>query len=403
MKEQFFLSTGRAGTALGVSADAIRRLCEAGAIQAEMTPGGQWRVSVAEIERLKAVGLPPVPRPMPGQSGRPNSHDTGGSQVSGPALLLADPSQETIDAADEVVRLENEVRALGLKRQREEALDWFRQREEEEEAEIAAVNEQADGIRAEHEAGERRRRFEARWLEHAIADIPREAQGEVELAIHREVRKALETLDSSESHLVVGRIVDGVVAKLLRPWRWQAEVADVVAAAVKRLPYSARGIAEPTRWELRAATQARAAVDQLRVGAPRQALEKEAEDAVKRVEAEFDAHQAAEADAEVRERLLMWLPFVLRDFTEEGQAIAREAVHRAWAALAVGTAREQLVEARDAALAPFRAALAQRQEVQRLEVEAAQRKLWTALESQLRRSRAEPLPTVTTPRRPASG
>src|SRR5689334_2491130 len=134
METSLYLSSGKAARELGVTADAVRRLCDAGAIHAETTPGGQWRIPTEEIERLKDEGLPPVPKPMPGQSRRatPNESRTIAPGAvppphTGPAILLAEPSEETIAAADEVVRLENEVRALGLKRQREEALDWFRQ------------------------------------------------------------------------------------------------------------------------------------------------------------------------------------------------------------------------------------------------------------------------------------
>jgi len=120
------LSSGKAARELGVTADAIR-LCEAGAIQSETTAGGQWRIPTEEIERLKEEDLPPVPKPMPGQSGRttPKEPRTVAPGITppatGPAVLLAEPSAETVADADDVVRLESEVRALGLKRQREEA------------------------------------------------------------------------------------------------------------------------------------------------------------------------------------------------------------------------------------------------------------------------------------------
>src|SRR3954469_20810682 len=121
--QTLFYSTGKAARALGVNAGTIRRLCESDAIQAEVTQGGQWRVPTGEIERLKRDGLPPVPKGLPGQS-RHEAPAPGPSVTH--SLLLADPSDQTVAAADEVVRLESEVRALGLKRQREEALDWFR-------------------------------------------------------------------------------------------------------------------------------------------------------------------------------------------------------------------------------------------------------------------------------------
>ena len=60
-----FFSTGQAAQELGTSIPKVRALCETGMIEAEVTPGNQWRVPVAEVERLKRDGLPPIPRPMP--------------------------------------------------------------------------------------------------------------------------------------------------------------------------------------------------------------------------------------------------------------------------------------------------------------------------------------------------
>ena len=60
-----FFSTGQAAQELGTSIPKVRALCETGMIEAEVTPGNQWRVPVLEVERLKRDGLPPIPRPMP--------------------------------------------------------------------------------------------------------------------------------------------------------------------------------------------------------------------------------------------------------------------------------------------------------------------------------------------------
>ena len=96
-----YLPTGKAARTLGVTADAIRRLCEAGAIQAETTPGGQWRIPAEEVERLKEEGMPPVPKPMPGQGSRrgaPAASTAAAAPIpnTGPSVLLAEPSEETV-------------------------------------------------------------------------------------------------------------------------------------------------------------------------------------------------------------------------------------------------------------------------------------------------------------------
>jgi len=69
-------------------------------------------------------------------------------------------------------------------------LDWFRQREAEVETEAADLDAEAEAYR-EEEGRERRHTFEARWLEYALTEIPDDVQGEVETAIHREVKDLL--------------------------------------------------------------------------------------------------------------------------------------------------------------------------------------------------------------------
>lgn len=69
--ERLFYSTGQVAQQLGVTLPTVRALCENGVIEAERTPGGQWRVRASEIERLKRDGLPPVPRPLPIEAALP--------------------------------------------------------------------------------------------------------------------------------------------------------------------------------------------------------------------------------------------------------------------------------------------------------------------------------------------
>jgi hypothetical protein len=69
----------------------------------------------------------------------------------GHTALLAEPSEEVIGSAEEVVRLENEVKALGLLRRKEEASDWFREREELEAQRRAEQQDEKEQARAEQE------------------------------------------------------------------------------------------------------------------------------------------------------------------------------------------------------------------------------------------------------------
>src|ERR1700678_3275356 len=69
--ERLFYSTGQVARQLGTTLAAVRTLCENGVIAAETSPGGHWRVSASEVERLKRDGLPPIPRPLPNPSTPP--------------------------------------------------------------------------------------------------------------------------------------------------------------------------------------------------------------------------------------------------------------------------------------------------------------------------------------------
>ena len=50
---EIYFRTGQAAKQLGVSSYHIRRLCETGTIDAEITDGQQWKIPAAEIARLK--------------------------------------------------------------------------------------------------------------------------------------------------------------------------------------------------------------------------------------------------------------------------------------------------------------------------------------------------------------
>jgi excisionase family DNA binding protein len=389
--EALYYSTGKAAPALGVTADAIRRLCDAGAIEAEVTEGGQWRIPQEEIERLKRDGLPPVPKPLParGKSAPPEIEPlTTGNGKHPHSALLAEPSEEAVAAADEVVRLESEVRALGLKRQREEALDWFRQREQDEEDELAEQQKAEAAHDAEDRERDRRQYLQERWLEYALASVPWEAQGEVELQLHAKVKAALVQVDADEPDTVVRRLVDAVVAAVLRPYHRLKEVERVIEDAVFRLPYAANA------WEQQARESAREAVERLGMDAPMRKVQETAAEAVERVAERYSATKAAEADADERRRLVQWLPLELREFNEQGRRLALEAVGQAFAKLPVGTPREKLIEARDAALAPFHEALSRRGEMLRAQAAAERAEAAAHQERQLRDAKLRPRPTI---------
>jgi len=60
-----YYRTGQAAKALGVSDHHVRRLCDAGLIEAELTERNHWRIPASEIDRLTEDGVPELPARPP--------------------------------------------------------------------------------------------------------------------------------------------------------------------------------------------------------------------------------------------------------------------------------------------------------------------------------------------------
>ena len=145
--------------------------------------------------------------------------------------LLAEPSQTVIGSAEEVVCLENEVESLGLRRRKEEALDWFREREERE-AQRLAEREEAE---REHQAIAMRQRqrqvWEEKWLEYALKSIPGDTPQSFRLDVHRAVEEVLQGLNSIPADSITCQLVVAAVDRALAPWRKSKQIAEVIREA----------------------------------------------------------------------------------------------------------------------------------------------------------------------------
>jgi hypothetical protein len=384
MDDGLFLSTGKVARELGVTAQRIRDLCAAGSIESELTPGNQYRVPVEEVERLKRTGkIPPVPHPLP-TKGRISRVDDDAECdedfiVDTAVELLGPPSDETVKSADDVLRLRNQLEVLKLRRAHEEQKDWFRSRQADEDARAREEAEEAEARAAEERERERWARFQTRWVEFALASLPWELQGEgLEARVHARVKEAVSKLDPTEPDGIVERIVSGIVAVTTRPHRRRKEIEAAIDEAVDELPYSAGN------WAERARESARAAVAQLGDDSPMREVRQAALAAVRGVLAQYHEAKRADADATERDRLIRFVPLGLSEFTEEGIELALKAVKDAWANFPVGTARPKLEEVRDAALAPWRQAVAERAASLRGEAAARQKQQLDALQTQLR-------------------
>jgi excisionase family DNA binding protein len=224
-----YFSTGQAARELGITQAKVRALCESDSIDSVCTPGGQHRISKDEIERLKREGLPAIPRPLPDavhtrEISRPRSN-------RGEVALLAAPSKVVIDSAEEVVCLDNEVKAIGLRREKEEGLDWFRDREAREAAQ-EAEQEEAEWLRQNQAAVERQRRhWEAAWVEYALQSVPWGVPQPYKLDVHRAVKETLEHLEPTNPATITCPVIDAAVARALAPWRNQKRIAETIEEA----------------------------------------------------------------------------------------------------------------------------------------------------------------------------
>jgi excisionase family DNA binding protein len=350
--------TGQVAKMLGLSSYQVRRLAETGMIDTEYS-GKQWRVPAAEVDRLLKEGIPEIPangtraeNPTPAKPS--NSQPSNG--------LLAPPSDVVVNAAEEVVVLENEVRSLALRRQKEEALDWFRARQREEEEERAAE----ERIERARLAGEQARLEREEWLREwetcAVNAVPWDAPSEMRLEVHEAVRNRLASLNPIPSAAVTEQLVDAEVQLVVGRWRREQEIEAVLIEARDRLlPYEARGsYGELSDWQVHAVRSVAAAIGELPDDATIEEIRAAAKQAVARVAAEFHESKAAQEDAQMRERIIQWAR--LPELSDDGRELARTAIADAMAELPQGTPRHKLEQARDAVLSALNVAIAQRRQ-----------------------------------------
>src|SRR5260370_41839924 len=113
--------------------------------------------------------------------------------------------------------MENELKSLGLSRQKEEQLDWFRERENRD-AERTAQRLEAERSRQEKVAQERRRQsWKAEWLQYGLNQVPYEAPQSVRLGGHEAVVEALDSLGPSHPASVGQQLMGAAVEVALKP------------------------------------------------------------------------------------------------------------------------------------------------------------------------------------------
>jgi excisionase family DNA binding protein len=340
---EMFYSTGQAARELGITQARARLLCQNGQITAKITDGGQFRIPKSEVDRIKRDGLPATPRPMPNSPAGepvPRSHRSYHSLTD----TRAKPSGHAAEAAEQVSLLEKEVQAIGLRRQKEEALDWFREREEREAAQMVAYFTEKRKQSEAAEAERRRERWENRWHRYALEVLPSEVASSVKLEVPSLVREALQKTNPTQPDSLTRRLVDAAVERVLNPWRRRKEVEEIIEKAADHLPFSARSWPKPTEWQIRAQQAARRAVEELSENATSREIEQATRLAVEAVGRQFEFQ-------ELRTKIVNTVSTVLRGETSNEREEAKEAVAHGLAAVQLGTSQRELERIRDVVLA----------------------------------------------------
>jgi len=366
-----FYRSGQAAKQLGVSSYHIRRLCEVGEITAEITAGQQWRISASEIARLRKEGIPDVP--VESEDGeddatRASYRETDPDEP--PDGLLAPPSEELIEAAEEVRIVESRLKKRRVEKDAEEVEDWFRDRNRRHAALEAAERQKAEAAQAE----QRRRKWLDSWIQYALNSRPYDAPQETALEIHQAVQTALASIHPDQPQRTTQGLVDAAVAKALRPWKRQKEIRSAIEVVLRRLGWDINHRAEWAPLKRRAFEAAAGAIGKLPADATSSEMEEVASLAVQPMAKEYAHWQNCQ-------NLARWI--TLSGGTVEEDQQARQAVIEALARLPVGTSQKELEKTKEATLEVFRAAIQRRKAV------AQQREDQARRESEKARQRAE--------------
>jgi len=356
--DDLYFRSGEAARELGVTQGKIRALCASGAIRSKCSPGGHYYVPKDEVERLKQEGLPAAPHPLP--QAKESREVTAPRRNRSEPELLAPPSEAAIDAADTVARLGYEVQALGLARQREEELDYFREREANEAAREAERQEQEWQRQSEAEAQAQRREWEDEWISYALNRVPHEAPREVETAVYNEILQTLSNLTPDRSEAVLRRVVEAAVEKALSPWRTQANRVQAINAALKSLPFDLQHKADFVEQKHEAMRLAAAAISQCPVTTPYALLVSTATQAIKPIVKAAEHARLCKQIAALA---------IVRGGTYEDFVEARELTADALSKVPIGCSRAQMERACDQALAPLEARIAERKRAEAHQVE----------------------------------
>jgi hypothetical protein len=363
-KTNVWYTLGEAEKAAGVPRTRLDHACRVNRLPYRRSETGARLLSHDVIERLRKDGLKSFPRPYDpiASSNDHEASSSGATQVVG--LTAQRERVEQKRGELEVMRVNRDLRQLRdqerqEKAERRAAATAERQAQAEERAQAQRLRQQLRLEEArqaearaqtarETEAHHRRQQWEASLLDYAMKSLPSDVPHSLELDVHQAVAELLPRLEAHQSEQLIQRLIQAAIDKALQPWHTRKEIEKIIEEVRNQLPALARSWSRtPSEWEARAMRAAADAIAQLEDEARLAKIRAAAVEAGNKIRAEYEAWKAGEEHRQTCERMVQWV--------SEGDD-AREAVRQALEKLSVGTTRAKMENARDAALAPFRAA-----------------------------------------------
>ena len=166
--------------------------------------------------------------------------------------------------------------------------------------------------------------------------------------VQQAVAELLPKVDALQPERLTKRLIQAAIDKALQPLYRRKEIEKIIDESRKQLPIEVRSwYGTPTEWEACVMCAATDAIAQIGNEAPLAEIRAAAAVASRKICAEYEARKADEDHRRACEQMAQG--------ALEGDE-AREAVRQALEKLPVGSPRAKMESARDAALAPFRAA-----------------------------------------------
>jgi len=352
--QKLYCRTGPISEALGISVHLVRRLIKSGLIEAEETPGGQYRIPFSELERLKKEGLPPIPASpeeddFESESGRQSEPDQ--QEEVRQNRLLAPPSNKVVRSAEDVVLAENQLKHLRIRLDTEETKDSIRTRKRQSAAEKAAQDRVAAEQTARADAEKQRRDWEANIVKNALDALPSEIPPETYLEARQSVAEALEGLGPQSPPSLPLRSAREAIRKVLAPWQRAQETSRAINEGVEQLPWAAKMTSTPTEWQVRAREAAADAISKLSKDSCYEDKLRVAGAAVRPIGKEFESSMLKR---KILDGIVLW------EGTAEERENARDKVRQALERAPVGTEQREFERIRDQALKPYRSLIEQR-------------------------------------------